>query len=164
MTQKQDNIQSKVNNQSKGLMAHAQYIKDLSFENPNSPYSLMNSEQAAIDINIDIISNDVQLSEEKQIAKEIVLHISIKSHINSSILFIIELQYAGLFSFDQEAADGEIEMMSKVHCPHIIFPFARQIIAEISGNSGFHPLMLNLIDFNGLYLEQKKQNTQPQSD
>ncbi len=158
MTTKKTEVEAKPINSSKGLMIHAQYIKDLSFENPTAPYSLTNSGQASLDININITTNNIKLNEQNNQTKEVVLHITAKSHIDDNILFIIELQYAGLFSFDPEASEGEIETMSYVHCPHVLFPFARRIISDISTDSGFNPLILNLIDFNGLYLEQKNKS------
>lgn len=134
----------------------AQYIKDFSFENPNAPRSLMpKSEQPKLDVSVDL--NAVQISEDLY---EVVVHIQSKASAETDTLFMVDLSYAGLFAI-QHLSREQIEPLLFVECPHIIFPFARRVIADATRDGGFPPLMLEPIDFHRLY-QQRKQQQQPQ--
>ena len=135
----------------------AQYIKDLSVENPSSPQSFQWQVQPALDvqfnINIDAIAEEVH---------EVSLKIDVSARSENGVHFVVDLTYAGLFGVRglPEDALGPILL---VEAPRLIFPFARQIITEAVANTGFPPLMLDPIDFAGAYLQQV-QAQQPQHE
>lgn len=124
----------------------AQYIKDLSFENPNSPASLGPQEkQPQINIQINVTANNV--SEQDY---EIALAIEGKAENAGTLLFAFELIYAGVFRV-QNVAQENLHPLIMIECPRLLFPFAREIISTSVRNGGFPPLMLDPVDFVGLY-------------
>jgi len=134
------------------ISVNAQYIKDLSFENPGAPGSLVaGNSQPAIDLALDL--NIQKLPEEEYFEVEII--INAKANNEDKTLFIVDLTYAGIFHLVNIPPE-QIQMILAVHCPAIIFPYARKIIADATQDGGFQPLMIDPIDFGVLY--SKKMN------
>lgn len=131
------------------VVVNAQYIKDLSFENPKSPMSLMLEEQPQIDVALDIA---VAALEEQ--VYEVVLSVQVKSTAKDESIFLIELHYGGVFTLET-SDEQEKELTLLVYCPSILFPYARRIISDVSRDGGFPPLMISPIDFMGLYAQKK---------
>ncbi len=124
----------------------AQYIKDLSFENPNSPASLGPQEkQPSINIQINVTANNVGEND-----YEIALAVEGKAEQEGKLLFAFELIYAGVFRV-QNVAQENLHPLIMIECPRLLFPFAREIISTSVRNGGFPPLMLDPVDFVGLY-------------
>ena len=124
----------------------AQYIKDLSFENPNSPASLGPQEkQPTINIQINVTAKNVAEHD-----YEIALAIEGKGENEGTTLFAFELIYAGVFRV-QNVAEENLHPLIMIECPRLLFPFAREIISTSVRNGGFPPLMLDPVDFVGLY-------------
>ena len=128
-----------------------QYIKDLSIENPNAPLVFQWQDQPRVDvqfnINVERVSDDVH---------EVVIKLEVSARSDSGVQFMIELSYGGLFglrNFPEEALGPFL----LVEAPRLLFPFARQIIAEATQNAGFPPLLLDGIDFGAAYLAQLQQ-------
>ncbi|MGX7745752.1 protein-export chaperone SecB [Rhodopseudomonas parapalustris] len=133
----------------------AQYTKDLSFENPNAPASLApQQQQPAINIQINVGANNVAENE-----YEVTLSIDGKAESGSSVLFSFELAYAGVFRV-LNVPQENLHPLIMIECPRLLFPFAREIIASAVRDGGFPPLMLDPVDFVGLY----RQNLERQSD
>ncbi len=129
----------------------AQYIKDLSFENPSAPGSLRAGQDSPqIDMGI-----DVQARRADEHAYEVVLNLEAKAHRGDTVAFIVELKYAGLFHF-VNMPENAIEQMLLIESPRMLFPFARRLMAEVTRDGGFPPLYIDPIDFAGLYLAQKR--------
>lgn len=127
----------------------AQYVKDLSFENPNAPTSLQMQGQPKIEINV-----NVNARAGGQDMYEVELKIdAIARAPDDKLAFQVELLYAGLFRLSG-APQEAIEPFLIVEAPRILFPFARRVIADAVRDGGFPPLMLEPIDFGGLYLQQ----------
>lgn len=127
-----------------------QYIKDLSFENPHSPQSLtVINQKPAIDINVDLRGERLQDS-----FFEMSLHLTAKAVVDSGTLFLVDLVYAGIFELVNIPED-RMELVLWVDCPFVLFPFARRVIADVTRDGGFPPLMLDPIDFHALYLNNK---------
>lgn len=129
------------------ISIEAQYIKDLSFENPNAPGSMNAGSQPKIDMALDL---QVKRIEEKKDIFEVCLNIHAKATGDKEVMFEIELQYAGiftLFNFNEQ----ERKAVLGVHCPALLFPYARQIISDMTQSGGFQPLMIDPIDFGALY-------------
>ncbi len=125
----------------------SQYIKDLSFENPGAPESLAKLEKAPeIDLSLDL--NVKNLSEENHY--EVELTISAKANYDGKALFLVDLNYAGIFNL-LNIPQEQLQMLLAVHCPSIIFPYARKIIADVTQDGGMQPLMIDPVDFGVLY-------------
>ncbi|MCX7307503.1 MAG: protein-export chaperone SecB [Afipia sp.] len=137
----------------------AQYIKDLSFENPNSPASLGPQEkQPSINIQINVTANNVGEND-----YEVALAIEGKGENGGTLLFAFELIYAGVFRV-QNVAQENLHPLIMIECPRLLFPFAREIIATSVRNGGFPPLMLDPVDFVGLYrqnMARQAEQTKP---
>ena len=136
----------------------AQYVKDLSFENPNAPRSLTQQQQGAPKINIQINVNPKQLSNTDF---EVELKLDGKAEVNGSVLFAFDLVYAGVFHLEGIPPDS-VGPLIMIECPRMLFPFAREIIASAIVSGGFPPLMLDPIDFVALY-QQKLAQAQQQA-
>ncbi len=124
----------------------AQYTKDFSFENPNAPKSLAPSQQQpTINIQINVNANPISPDE-----YEVALKIEGKAEQSSSLLFNFELVYAGVFRIVNVPQEN-LHPLVMIECPRLLFPFAREIIASAVRNGGFPPLLLDPVDFVGLY-------------
>jgi len=125
-----------------------QYVKDLSFENPNAPDSLRGQGQPEIDLSVDVRARSLDA---ETFEVELVLSANAKS--DKGPLFIAELTYAGLFSI-RNLDERAREPFLLIECPRLIFPFARRILADATRDGGFPPLMLEPVDFAALYRQQ----------
>ncbi len=127
------------------LIINAQYIKDLSFENPRAPQSLAQQATApAVDINVDV--NAKPLSPDTY---EVVLTINASAKVNNEALFILELVYGAVVTVRNVPRDV-LPPVLLVETPRLMFPFARNIVADATRDGGFPPLMINPIDFSEL--------------
>jgi preprotein translocase subunit SecB len=134
----------------------AQYVKDLSFENPNAPSSLTpQTEQPAINIQINVNASPISDSD-----IEVVLKLEGKADMAGKVLFAFELAYAGVFRI-QNVPQDSIHAVVMIECPRLLFPFAREIVSAAVRNGGFPPLMLDPVDFVSLY-RQRMGEIQPQ--
>ena len=133
-----------------------QYVKDLSFENPNAPLSLQQQQQQP-GINIQINVNASPLSETDV---EVVLKLEGQADFDGKVLFAFDLAYAGVFRI-QNVPQESVHAVVLIECPRLLFPFAREIVANAVRNGGFPPLMLDPVDFVALY-RQKMSEIQPQ--
>lgn len=131
-----------------------QYLKDLSFENPNAPNSLSPQQQQP-DINIAVNVNAKNLGPSDY---EVELHLDAKATVQGKVIFAAELMYAGAFRLEN-FPQNMLHPAILIECPRMLFPFARQILADATRNGGFPPLMLDPIDFAGMY--QKRIQQQP---
>jgi preprotein translocase subunit SecB len=127
----------------------AQYVKDLSFENPNAPASLQMQGQPKIEINVNV---NARAGGQDMYEVELKIDASARAPDNG-LAFQVELLYAGLFRLTG-APQEAIEPFLVVEAPRILFPFARRVVADAVRDGGFPPLMLEPIDFGGLYLQQ----------
>lgn len=131
------------------LQVLAQYTKDASFENPNAPDSLRSGLDAP-SINIEIEIGRQMVSED---TVEVVLMLKASAHREDQVAFIAEIEYAGLFAF-QGIGVQEIQPMIMIECPRLLFPFARQIMAEMTQNGGYPPIMLEPPDFASMFRDE----------
>jgi preprotein translocase subunit SecB len=128
------------------LMINAQYLRDLSFENPRAPESLMGQSQAP-DVRIDVDVKARQLGEELY---EVVLAFKIEAKVADEVAFLVELDYGGAVTI-RNAPQELLAALILVETPRLLFPFARAIIAEATRDGGFPPLLINPIDFAELH-------------
>jgi len=132
-----------------GLTVLAQYSKDLSFENPNAPRSLSPQERAP-NIQIQVNVNAKQLSETDF---EVDLTLEGAAGEEASIFFKFELHYAGVFRI-KNVPEQDVHPIVMIECPRLLFPFARQIVADAVRSGGFPPLLIDPIDFHALYRQR----------
>jgi preprotein translocase subunit SecB len=127
-----------------------QYVKDLSFENPNAPASLQSTEQPRIDVNV-----AVNAKRAGDNVFEVELKINARAMAGENLAFVIDLLYVGLFGL-QHVPEEALQPFLLIEAPRIIFPFARRIIADSVRDGGFPPLMLDPIDFASLFMAQQQ--------
>lgn len=139
------------------LTVVAQYIKDFSFENPNAPQSL-NARQEQPQIGIQINVGAMPLSETDI---EVVIKLEGKGETSSTLLFRFELEFAGVFRI-RNVPQENLNPLIMIECPRLLFPFAREIVANAVRNGGYPPLLLDPVDFASLY-RQKMAQMQPMS-
>jgi preprotein translocase subunit SecB len=126
----------------------AQYIKDLSAESPSSPQVFQWQNHPSLDVQFGINGNKVADD-----VHEIILKIELTAKSDGGTHFIIDLSYAGLFAF-RNIPEEALPPFLLVEAPRLLFPFARQIIAEAVQNLGFPPVLLDPIDFASAYVAQ----------
>jgi preprotein translocase subunit SecB len=135
--------------QAQSLSVLAQYVKDLSFENPTAPQSLRARSSApniAIGVNVQagqVVNNEA----------EVALSLDVRASEGDTVIFAIELVYAGMFRLINIPPEA-VQPLLMIECPRLLFPFARQIVSDASRNGGFPPLMIDPIDFVGLFRQR----------
>ncbi len=135
------------------LLIQAQYIKDLSFENPNAPdiYAGHSENPPEIAVNIDV--NPTPLADR---VYEVVLSFRITAKSGEKTAFLVELDYAGVATVNPSVPEEGIEKLLLVEVPRYLFPFARSTLAEVTREGSFPPLVINPIDFEQFYHHRKK--------
>ncbi len=141
------------------MSVEAQYVKDLSFENPHAPRVFTSSGKPSIDLSLDL--NVMKAAENKDIF-EVVLSIEATAKNNEDVLFLIDLKYAGLFTVSGVSEENR-KIILGVHCPSLLFPFARNIIATTTQSGGYQPLMIDPIDFGALYHSKMREENNKNS-
>ena len=128
------------------ILVHAQYIKDLSFENPNAPRVLMEgSTQPDVEITVNVSAQGI---DENQF--EVALNLAAKASSGETNLFLVDLTYAGLVTPEGVGTD-EINPLIMIEAPRLLFPFARAIISDATRDGGFMPLNIQPVDFVAVY-------------
>ena len=140
-----------------GIRVLAQYIRDLSFENPRAPESLRGGEvQPQIDLGVELNGRGREDG-----LFEVELKLTARATRQTETVFHIELVYAGLFQIMGVPAT-EMEPVLMIECPRYLFPFARRVIADLSIEGGFPPFMLEPMDFAAIYAARRAQAAAPQ--
>jgi preprotein translocase subunit SecB len=129
-----------------------QYIRDMSFENPGAPASIMTgganpSFNVGINVGVKKQADDIY-------AVEITLNA--KAERDKAVLFNVELIYGGVYRM-RNIPEAQLAPLLLVECPRLIFPFAREALASITQKGGFPPLMMEPVDFNAIYQQNLKQ-------
>ncbi|MBA4796819.1 protein-export chaperone SecB [Rhizobium rosettiformans] len=127
----------------------AQYIKDFSFENPGAPRSLQARDKApAININVNVNANPLSDTD-----FDVVLALNAEAKDGDKVVFVTELIYGGVFRISGFPQEHMLPVLF-IECPRLLFPFARQIIADATRNGGFPPLMIDPIDFAQMFAQR----------
>lgn len=134
----------------------SQYIKDFSFESPNAP-QIFTPSSAVPELNVGVNVQTRSLGEEKY---EVVLMTKMEAKVEGKTAFIAELAYGGVLSFHAEKEEM-LKYVLLVEGPRLLFPFARNILANAVRDGGFPQLLINPIDFAGLYQSSVAQINQP---
>jgi len=148
------------------LVVNIQYVKDLSFEVPGAPQVFTQLKaQPQVNINLDVQARRVQ---EGQPVFEVSIIIRAEAHDMAGqgngqtnpvppTVFVAELTYAGVFTLSG-LPDNAVEPVLLVECPRILFPFARNILSDVTRDGGFPPVLLQPIDFVALWQARRAQN------
>jgi preprotein translocase subunit SecB len=136
------------------IVSSGQYIKYISFENLQAP-QVYTEKNFAPEIKVDI---DISVNGLQKDFYEIVLDINATALFKEKKYFILNLQYAGIFSIQNSVKKEELDEILYVFCPSLLFPFARQIVASTTQNASYPPLLLDPINFKALF-EKKKEQT-----
>lgn len=129
----------------------AQYIKDLSVENPNAPASFQWQEGPQMDLQFNIGVNTINDE-----VSEVELKVNVNAVCDSGPLYVIELVYAGLVGI-RNMPEEQAHMFMFAEAPRILFPFARRVVSDATRDLGFQPLLIDPIDFNGLYMQRMQE-------
>ena len=140
-----------------GLFINAQYLKDLSFENPNPLDAYKDAEKPQMNINV-----NTRVKKLPDNAFEVTLDLKTEAKKKGEkIAFIVEISYAGIFTLNKVPPEHEKPLLL-IEAPRILFPFARNILADTTREGGYPPVMLNPIDFAALFHKQVEKEKQEQ--
>ena len=142
------------------LIVNAQYIKDLSFENPSPPMQSGENEGNP-DISIQI---EAQAKPVIDRSFEVSLRIRIDAKRQEKKVFLLELEYAGVFTVSKEVPEEYLRPILMVECPRVLFPFARHVVSTTVQEAGYPALLLTPVDFAELYQRQVAQEQQAQQE
>ena len=135
------------------ITVNAQYVKDFSFENPNAPKSLVNNGAAPnVEVNINVEARG--LSEDSY---EVTLKVQAEAKSPEFTCFVVDLSYACIMTL-KGIPEDQVQPVLMIEGPRLIFPFARQMIADVTREGGFPPLMVNPIDFAAMYAQNAEGN------
>lgn len=141
------------------LVVNVQYVKDLSFEVPNAPeiYATLRS-APQVQINLDVQARNLQ---EGQHVFEVTLVVRAEARLpdgqeSDPPVFIAEISYAGVFTLNN-VAQASVEPMLLIECPRLLFPYARNIISDVTRDGGFPAVLLQPIDFVALWQNRRHQ-------
>jgi len=131
------------------ITVNTQYVKDLSFENPNAPQTLVpQANPPAIDVNVNVQARGLGPN-----VYEVVLSITCTAKQEQLTAFIVEVAYAGVFTLTGVPQE-HVHPLLLIECPRLLFPFARALVANATRDGGFLPLLIQPIDFLDLYRRQ----------
>ncbi len=130
------------------------YVKDLSLEVPNAPGIFLERENPQIDLQLHTQAAPI---EEGMFDVTVTVTVTAKLPEKDKVLFLIEAKQAGIFQVRNIPAE-EMETVLAVVCPNILFPYLREVVSDISIRAGFAPVLLNPINFEAIYLQQKQQS------
>ena len=126
------------------------YLKDLSLEQPNSPAILLSQDPPAVDIQIGL--GNEQIGEG---VFEITVTATVTAKINEQTMFLVEAKQAGIFEI-RNMPDGQLEPISGIACPQIIYPYLRSNVADVIQRAGFPPVHMAEINFQAMYDQQER--------
>ncbi|MDF2095517.1 protein-export chaperone SecB [Aquibaculum arenosum] len=156
--------QGSENKQEAPIVIHGQYVKDLSFESPRAPAVLASMRQSPqLDIQMHVNARPIQQEQQKRLY-EVMLKIRASAKHEEKAAFMIELDYGALITLGSMIPEDRIEPVLLIDVATMIFPFARRIVADITREGGFPPVLINPVDFVSLYRQRKAQEQQAQAE
>jgi preprotein translocase subunit SecB len=140
-----------------GIRIMAQFIRDLSFENPRAPEALRaSSEQPQMDVGVEMNARGRDDG-----YFEVDLKLSARASRPDGPLFHVEVLYGGVFELSGVPQEA-VEPALLIECPRFLFPFARRVIADVTSDGGFPPFLLDPIDFAGIYAARQAESQRQQ--
>ena len=132
------------------------YLKDLSLEQPNSPAILLSQEQPAVDIQIGLGAEQVGEG-----VFEITVTATVTAKVNEQTMFLVEAKQAGIFEI-RHMPDGQMDPITGIACPQIIYPYLRSNVADVIQRAGFPPVHMAEINFQAMYDQQQRMKAEQQ--
>lgn len=133
------------------------YIKDVSFETPNSPHIFL--EKWEPEVNLQIGNNASTLNEG---VHEVVLSLTVTAKLGDKVAYLAEVQQAGIFNINGFDGDGLAAIVGS-YCPNILFPYAREAVSDLVTKGGFPQMLLAPVNFDALYAQHVQQQQQIQT-
>jgi preprotein translocase subunit SecB len=132
------------------------YVKDASIETPNSPQVFLEPAQPQVEVQL---QNGAQRLNE--VLYEVVVTVTVTAKAGDKTLFLVEAAQAGIFQI-QHVPAADLEPILGVGCPNILFPYAREVVAELIGRAGFPPIHLQPVNFEAMYAARLQAETEKQ--
>ena len=136
-----------------GFAIEKLYVKDASLEIPNAPQIFTDRTPPQVSVEL---GNSAQKLDEG--IYEVAIKVTLTSKIADKVAFLVEITQAGIFGI-RNVPDENMEMILAITCPNILFPYAREVVSDLVTRAGFAPVLLNPINFEALYMQQKEQAT-----
>jgi len=130
------------------------YVKDLSIEVPNAPEVFLEREQPQVEIQLNTGGRGVGES-----VYEVVLTVTVTAKLGEKTVFLVEVGQAGIFRI-QNVPEEQLEPLIAVACPNILFPYAREAVSDAVSRAGFQPIVLQPVNFEGMYMQRLQQQEQ----
>lgn len=130
------------------------YVKDLSLEIPHAPQIFLERENPQIDVQLHTSAASIDDG-----VFEVTVTATVTAKLGEKVMFLIEAKEAGIFTL-RNLPDAEMEPVLAVMCPNILFPYLREVVSDVAVRAGFAPVMLNPINFEVLYQQQKAQQAE----
>lgn len=127
------------------------YVKDISLEIPHAPQIFLERENPQIDVQL-----HTQAASVEEGVFEVAVMTTVTAKVGDKVMFLIEAKQAGIFQI-RNVPNGELEPVLAVVCPNILFPYLREVVSDMAVRAGFAPVLLNPINFEVLYQQQKQQ-------
>jgi preprotein translocase subunit SecB len=127
------------------------YVKDASLEVPNAPQVF--TDRTAPQVSVELANAAQKLDEG---VFEVSIKVTVTAKIGEKVAFLVEVTQAGVFAI-RNVPEENLEMIAAVTCPNILFPYAREAVSDLVTRAGFAPVLLNPINFEALYMQQKQQ-------
>tara|TARA_R110001592_G_scaffold3525_12_gene19932 strand:- start:28029 stop:28559 length:531 start_codon:yes stop_codon:yes gene_type:complete len=138
------------------VTVHAQYVRDLSFENPNAPATLRGGlSSPEMDVNVSMDAREIADTDIKNMY-EVALTISATAKREGKTFFVAEVIYGMTVSIGDIVPEAQHHPILFIEIPRLAFPFARQIMATMTSQGGYPPVLLNPVDFQALYMDRFK--------
>ncbi len=150
----EDNNAAAEQPQAAGFSIEKIYVKDASLEIPNAPQIFTDRTQPQISIEL---GNFAQMLEEGVF--EVAIKVTVTSKIEDKTVFLVEVTQAGIFQI-RNVPEENLEMIVGITCPNILFPYARETVSDLVVRAGFQPVLLNPINFEALFAQQKQQQAE----
>lgn len=154
MANEESNAATEQQAQQAGFSIEKIYVKDASLEIPNAPQIFTDRTQPQIGIEL---GNFAQMLEEGVF--EVAIKVTVTSKIEDKTVFLVEVTQAGIFQI-RNVPEENIEMIVGITCPNILFPYARETVSDLIVRAGFMPVLLNPINFEALFAQQKQQQAE----
>ena len=132
------------------------YLKDLSLEQPNSPAILLEQAQPQVDINLALAAEPVAEG-----VYEVTVTATVTTKVNDKVLFLVEAKQAGIFEIRNVPQD-QLQPIIGIACPGIIYPYLRAVVSDVCTRAGFPPVILQEMNFQAMYEQQRAQQQQQQ--
>jgi len=135
------------------------YLKDLSFENPNSPqiYQVKHKQEPKLEVNLQLKNTQID-KDHWEVALEVTAKVSTRDE-ESKVLFILEVEHAAIFLL-KNIPEEHVPTLLGVDCPTLLFPFTRQIVSQVSMDGGFVPFLMEPVNFVALFQNALKRKAE----